>query len=366
MRKTSAWPLSQLCVALIVYASLYPFEQWRDQDIAPWSFLSAPWPKYWTGFDVASNVLGYAPLGFFLTLSAMRMGWQGRAVWWSTASAALLSFTMEALQSYLPARVPSQTDFLLNTLGAFVGAVLASGLEQLGWLHRWSQFKARWFVPDAYMGLVLIAVWPVALLFPVAVPLGLGQVWERLEDALTNAFDATPFEAWIPLRAFELEPLLPGAELLCVMLGLLIPCLLGFVVIRHMGQRVWYALVVLAFALCGSALSAALSYGPVHAWTWLDAPVMLGLGLGFVLTLLFVPTSGRTCAAFLLLALVVQQSVLNQSPESAYFAQTLKTWEQGRFIRFHGLVQWLGWLWPYAVLCFAMWRLTQERPLSSR
>lgn len=68
--------------------------------------------------------------------------------------------------------------------------------------------------------------------------------------------------------------------------------------------------------------------------------------------------SARTCWVFLLLALIVQQSVLNQSPESPYFAQTLQTWEQGRFIRFNGLVQWLGWLWPYTVLLYAIARLT--------
>jgi len=96
MRKTSAWPLSQICVALIVYASLYPFDQWRDQGIWTWSFLTAPWPKYWLGFDVAANVLGYAPLGFFLTLSAMRMGWQTREVWVSTAAAACLSLAWRA------------------------------------------------------------------------------------------------------------------------------------------------------------------------------------------------------------------------------------------------------------------------------
>ena len=99
MRKTSAWPLSQICVALIVYASLYPFDHWRDQGIWTWSFLTAPWPKYWLGFDVVTNVLGYAPLGFFLTLSAMRMGWQTREVLLSTLAAAVLSLTMEGLQS---------------------------------------------------------------------------------------------------------------------------------------------------------------------------------------------------------------------------------------------------------------------------
>ena len=80
MRQTSAWPLSHIYLALIVYASLYPFDQWRDQGIFTWEFLSAPWPKYWTGFDVTSNVLGYAPLGFLWGLSAMRMGWGRRAI----------------------------------------------------------------------------------------------------------------------------------------------------------------------------------------------------------------------------------------------------------------------------------------------
>lgn len=361
MRKTSAWPLSQLCVALIIYASLYPFDQWRNQGIAPWAFLTAPWPKYWVGFDVAANVIGYAPLGFFLTLSAMRMGWRGQVIIGATLAAALLSLTMESLQSYLPSRVPSLADFLLNSLGAWFGAFIASALEQLGLLDRWSQFRERWFVRDAHMGLVLLAVWPVALLFPVSVPLGLGQVWERVEDTLTSAFEATPFEDWIPLRAFELEPLLPGAEVLCVMLGLLIPCLLGFGLIKHIWQRVVFTVWVLLFALGMSALSSALTYGPVHAWVWLGTPALVGLVAGGVLAILLVWLNARTCWAFLLLALLVQQSVLNQAPESAYFAQTLQLWEQGRFIRFHGIVQWLGWLWPFAAMLLAFARVSRER-----
>jgi len=47
-------------------------------------------------------------------------------------------------------------------------------------------------------------------------------------------------------------------------------------------------------------------------------------------------------------------SLLNQAPESAYFSQTLHAWEQGRFIRFHGLAQWLGWSWPYATLVYVL------------
>ena len=57
---------------------------------------------------------------------------------------------------------------------------------------------------------------------------------------------------------------------------------------------------------------------------------------------------------------MLQLSLLNQAPESAYFAQTLATWEQGRFIRFHGLAQWLGWVWPYAVLVYVVAALSRR------
>ena len=51
-----------------------------------------------------------------------------------------------------------------------------------------------------------------------------------------------------------------------------------------------------------------------------------------------------------LVGVVWQLALLNQASADVYFAQTLQNWEQGRFIRFHGLIQWLGWLWPFALL----------------
>ena len=43
--KTTALPLALAYAALIVYASLYPFADWRDQGIVPWAYLAAAWPK---------------------------------------------------------------------------------------------------------------------------------------------------------------------------------------------------------------------------------------------------------------------------------------------------------------------------------
>ena len=356
--KTVAWPLSLALICLIVYASLYPFADWRDQGISPFTFLSAPWPQYLVGFDVAVNVLGYAPLGFLLALVFLR---SGRIAWVLTAAVlggALLSLGMETLQSYLPSRIPSNVDLALNTLGTWLGACAAWALEKMGVISRWARFRARWFALDARGALALLALWPVALLFPAPVPMGLGQVFERLETALADALTDTPFIDWLPLREIELQPLVPGIELLCVALGALVPCLLGYCVIRTAGQRALFCVVMFSAGMGVSALSAALSYGPEHAWAWLDAPVRVGLALAAVLALLMLPLRRRGAAAFALLALSIQLALLNQAPASAYFAQTLQTWEQGRFIRFHGLAQWLGWLWPYAALLYLLARLS--------
>ncbi|HWJ94669.1 MAG TPA: VanZ family protein, partial [Telluria sp.] len=207
------------------------------------------------------------------------------------------------------------------------------------------------------------ALWPFALLFPASVPLGLGQVFERLESALTDWLMDTPFLEWLPVRDVELQPLVPGAELVCVALGVLIPALLGYSVIAPLARRVAFAFAIVIVGTAATALSAALSWGPSHAWAWLSLPVRFGLAGGLVLSLLFVAMPRRGCAALVLVAAMLHLTLLNQAPASAYFAHTLQTWEQGRFIRFNGLAQWLGWLWPYAVLLYVLLRLSApERP----
>ena len=359
--QSASWPLALATVCLIVYASLYPFSEWRNQGISPLNFLTASLPRYWTGFDVGINLAGYAPLGFLLALAALRSRRTRWPVSVAVLSAGALSLAMEALQSYLPSRVPSNVDFALNTAGAALGACSAWLLEKAGAIARWSRVRARWFVRDARGALVLLALWPVALLFPASVPLGLGQVIERLEYWLAEMLADTPFLDWLPVRDIELQPLVPGAEVICVALGALIPCLLAYSVVRTWPQRFVFLLLVLGGGIALTALSAALSYGPAHAWAWLDLPVQVGLVMGGVFALLLVPVPRRASAALLLLALCVHLSLLNQAPAGPYFAETLQIWEQGRFVRFNGLAQWLGWLWPFAALVYVLLRLSMRK-----
>lgn len=353
---TAAWPLALATMWLVVYASLYPFRDWRDQGQSPLMFMSAPLPRYWTGFDVGVNLLGYMPVGFLLALAVLRGGRWRRAVLLATLAASALSLSMESLQAYLPARVPSNVDFALNTLGAWLGAGLAYALEKRGAIDRWNLFRARWFTPDARGALVLLTLWPPALLFPASVPLGLGQVIERLERWLSDALAGTPFLHWLPVRDIELQPLVPAAEVICVALGGWIPCLLAYGVVRATQRRVVLLMLLTILGIGFTALSAALSYGPDHAWAWLDTTIRVGLLGALALGLLSLRVSPGWTVPLALLALVLQLALLNQAPADPYFEQTRQIWEQGRFVRFNGLAQWLGWLWPFAVLLYLLLR----------
>jgi VanZ family protein len=346
--------MAVLFAGLVVYASFYPFTGWRFQGFSAWEFLHAPWSPYWTGFDVGANFVGYVPLGFLLALAFLRSGWP-RAAWsLAVCFSAMLSLLVEALQHYLPMRVPSNLDFALNAAGAMLGATAAWVLERMGGLRRWSQFRADWFDPEAHGGLVLLALWPFALLYPVSVPFGLGQVAERLEAGLRRLLAETPFLEWLSLRVQLPTPLSALTEACCVALCVLAPLLMGYADLRSALRRLVFAGLLFLCAVATASLSSALTYGPSHAWSWINPPAGIGLALAMLVAVALLGLPRRACMVFMLLSLAVSLFLLNRAPASPYFAQSLEVWEQGRFIRFHGLSQWLGWLWPFAALIYGV------------
>jgi hypothetical protein len=73
------------------------------------------------------------------------------------------------------------------------------------------------------------------------------------------------------------------------------------------------------------------------------------------LLLAFVPPKGVAAAGLVALTMLV--ALVNQAPTDPYYAESLQAWEQGRFIRFHGIAQWVGWLWPFAGLVYLLARV---------
>ena len=362
MHKSAAWPLTWMYCTLVVYASLYPFADWRDQGIAPWAFLAAPMPRYWTGFDVAINIAGYLPLGALLAWLGLRTRHRVPPAWLAVACGTLLSLVLETLQSYLPQRVASREDWLLNTLGTIVGALAALYLARRGGLTRWDRWQSRWLAPQSRGVLVLLLSWPAALLFPSAVPFGLGHVWGSLQDLAqallgmgAHWLDDAQVRRLFP--AIDAGPLGSAATLACVVTGLLAPCLLGFGVLHRPRHRVWLSLAVAVVGVSASGLSAALSWGPTHMWSWLDVTTSAGLLGALALAVALARLRWRWALVLVFVLLCCHVALLNQAPESPYFAQTLQSWEQGRFVRFNGLAEWLGWLWPYAAIALALARI---------
>lgn len=360
-QRSSAVPLAWLYAALIVYASLYPFSGWRATPAPLLAFLVQPWHRWWSGFDLVSNLLGYLPLGVLVFGAAVRAGRSARAgIATATALAAALSFTMELLQNFLPKRVPSNVDLALNLAGAAAGALLALALHRAGALARWQTLRERWFVGQSAGGIALLLLWPLGLLFPTPVPLGLGADLVQLQDVVRSALEGTPLapqaEAWLTLEP-RTDPFVPAAEATCVALGLLAPCLVAFTVARPgWRRRLGLAAGAALLAALTMTLSTALNFGPDHALAWRTPTVIAGFVLGLALAGAFTPVPARAAAGLGLVVVTALALLVAHAPSDPYLADSLQAWEQGRFIRFHGAAQWVGWLWPYAVLVYLLLR----------
>ena len=369
--RSSAVPLAWLYIGLIVYASLYPFTGWRIPGVSPLAFMGLGWPRWWTGFDLVSNLLGYLPLGFLLFVALVRSGRRGRdAALYALGAGTLLSFAMETLQNYLPTRVSSNVDLGLNALGTAFGVGIGVALNRRGGIARWQKVRERWFVARSAGGFALLILWPIALLFPTAVPFGIGHVLDRLQPFLVDLLQGTFAEAWTtgwaaPATASLADgpdALAPGRELAIVVLGFLAPCLVAFTIARPGWRRGVLVLGAVALGAATTTLSTALNFGPSHALAWMTLASLQALGIGAVVAALLSLVPRRVAAGFGLIAITALVMLVAQAPADPYFAQSLQGWEQGRFIRFHGAAQWVGWVWPYAALSFLLARLAAREP----
>ncbi|MDP1690921.1 MAG: VanZ family protein [Burkholderiaceae bacterium] len=366
--RSTAWPLALAFAALVVYASLYPFSGWRWPPMrGGLDLLRLPWPPWRNEFDEISNLVGYMPLGALLFGAVVRSGGSLRAALATAVLASAgLSFAVELTQNFLPTRVPSLKDCAFNGAGALAGALSGALLQALGWVDRWHALRERWFARRSAGALVLLVLWPVGLLFPTPVPLGLGQVGGELralaDAALAGTSWAADIAAWLgDADGADVQPALSrGREFLAIALGLLAPCLVAFATTR----AGWHRLALLGgatlLAIVVSTFSTALNFGPEHALAWWSPSTWPALAMGVALALTVIGAGPRLAAALGLAALTAWVVLIAHAPADPYYAASLQGWEQGRFIRFHGLAQWIGWLWPYAAMAWLLTRLARR------
>jgi VanZ family protein len=366
-RASSARSLAWIWVALTVYASLHPFAGWQwppQWDLHALSeVLRLPVPRRAIRFDVIANFLAYIPLGALLALARLRRGAALLpTLLLAVAAGALLSYTVECLQHWLPMRYPSLYDWLLNTGGTALGALLAVLARTVGLLDWWQRRREVWFVPQVATGLSLMLSWPAALLFPPPLPLGLGRGLGQLADLMDEWLIDTPFEGWVPTPDPD-SVLAPGSEMLGVALGALAPCFVAFTVVRQPHHRLVLLAGALLLGLSTTTLSTAMNFGPDHAFAWVSRAVLPGVALAAIAGIALAWTPRRMVASLGLVGLTALVALVNQAGSDPYFASSLQGWEQGRFIRFHGLAQWIGWFWPFIALLFLLARITDRKPL---
>ena len=343
-------------VLLIVYASWFPFSGWHNQGLSPLIFLeNTSMPRYWTKFDAITNVIGYMPLGTLLVYS-LYPRFKGVVAWlMAAAGGLLLSGLMEGVQTYLPSRVSSNLDFYTNAagcaLGAVVGVLTVRRLLDRSQLQR---LRQAWFAPHASQGLVLLALWPLAQMYPQSFLFGLGQLLpilsEWLSQLLDTEIDLASYvrpDAILTVEQYWLSETIITA---CGMVGaaLTLLCLL-----RKPAPRGLLVSGMIVAAIVVKALATALLFSPENAFVWVTPGAEGGFLIGAIMLagLAFAPhvAQRRLAAATLLLSLVI----VNTTPANPYFVATLQTWVQGKFLNFNGAAQFLTLLWPF----FAVWFL---------
>lgn len=366
-----ASPLARIALLtylfLIVYASWFPFTGWRDLGLSPWDYLTAPMPKYWTKFDALINIGGYIPLGMLIVYALHPRFRKAGAVAIAVAAGSLISGTMEAAQQYLPSRVASMLDFYTNLGGICIGALLAvwsaAALLERGRLRL---LRLRWFQTEASGGLILLALWPLAQIFPQGYLFGHGQIVPILSDwisALLSDWLSAPVRLAI-LLGLDPEPSLEQYWLLETLItasGLCGAVLLLHCLLRKAAPKVALTLALIGAALATKSLAYALLFAPENAFAWLTAGARGGLLVAALMLSGLIYAQPAIQRRLALLMLAVGLLAVNSVPANPYFVATLQAWVQGKFLNFNGAAHFLSLLWPFLTLWFLLRALQRAR-----
>ena len=341
---------------LIVYASCYPFTGWQNLGLSPLAYLNTTPPRYWTMFDVTTNIIGYIPLGTLLVFALYPVLRRYAALAAAIVIGSLLSGAMEAVQTYLPSRVPSNLDFATNTLGVALGAIfgmLSTGvfLDQ----GRLYFLRRRWFSTRASRGLIVLALWPLAQVYPQASLFGHGQftpiVSEWMSALLSSPVDlATWMLGDIDLSVEQYWL----AETIVTACGLVGAVLTLLYLLREEAPKWSLVMSLVAAAVVVKTLACALLFSPENALVWITPGAQGGFLIGILMLtgLTFAPAIAQRRVA--VVALLMGLFIVNMVPTNPYFVETLQNWLQGKFLNFNGAAEFLSILWPFLALAFLL------------
>lgn len=336
----------------IVYASLNPFYGWR----MPEAILLFSWPKYWSVFDLVLNVVAYVPFGAMLAGQFARRMAPGtpedRIALRTVVLGALLSISMELMQTMLPQRVSSPLDVFTNALGTLAGAGFVLSAAGQRWQAHLLRARDRWMLPSRVRkaGVILCLAWLFAQLNPL-VPLF--DAGEFVPPRLANgAHD--PYELWVYLP-FAFGTLLNACAFALFLSLVLRPG-------RFLLAGV--TLMVVAGFVTKAVMAALMLRAPQFA-EWLSPAAVTGVaGGGLVFLLLHrIPLRWRALATALLLFAGTLLARITADAGAMQAAMKLLNWPHGHVATFAGLTHWVYEAWPVAAFVFAAWIFLSTRPM---
>lgn len=336
---------------IIVHLSLYPYSGWRHIGIGPWEYLTGPWiPVHQSVLwgDIAVNILAYIPLGFLLVLGIAELPARTERLI-APLLALCLSFGLEAVQTWLPTRVPSKMDVLTNFSGAIIGAALASVLlARQSLAYKLNQTLNRWLMHRAWLGIGLICLWLVSLLPPrqpnFVIGLWLGNVTDLSYLIRDGSLLGLPDWA-----IFAAEAWVPSLSGYCFLTAAL---LIGLTQIRPEGPRARLIMVLLLLSLltshAHSFVQTGFSYGMAQVWRSLtDHWLLLFLSLILAWSATILRLKQKWLAGLAILLLAAGWGITLLLP--GVYPSELHSGGYGFTRAFRDLQQaglWVGVLWP--------------------
>ncbi|MCD6680636.1 MAG: VanZ family protein [Burkholderiaceae bacterium] len=348
--QSAAWLAAY--AAALVYASLYPWTGWRAPDTSMFTFLVAPWPRWWTAYDVATNVVAYLPLGLLACVAIARLARTHvlRAAPGALAACAALSFSLESVQSLLPARVPSRLDLLTNVAGAAFGIAIAAwfGRRRIERLPR-ALRNAFTVAPGATAGAVLLVAWPIAQWYPQSLVFATGDLLFAWPSASASA---SGWRAALILPA-RYEPFVEACAVSLAVVAIASLVREIFVAPAAVDARpaAWPIALPIVAACVIKSVAGAVVLGPAHAFGWLSAAAQGGLVAGAIASIALVPATPGVRAACALASIALGTMLVNLAPPNEYYLSMLAHWE-GQWSNFHGLLRALATAWPFAMLAW--------------
>jgi len=330
----------------VVYASLYPLTGWRDNGVTAFAYLFETWPRHLLVFDMAINVAGYMPLGLLVVFALYPRVRGAPALALAVASCAMLSMSMEALQTFLPSRVADNVDVVTNTSGGALGALLALRLAApILERGRLLQIRAAWFEREASRGLLLSAFWFVAVLYPETFALGCGNFVKALESDLGNEFGLV--RIWAPdPQQFE------ASEFIACMALLSGSAMLFTTLLRNGAPKRRLALIFVAATLLAKTIAVGASYAPNHPLVWATDAAVAGIATGTLVVLLSTILSPPVRARLALWLIALALIIINLVPDNPYFDALSRAWAYGRMLNFSGFAQGISLAWPFVALTY--------------